>query len=141
MAKFAAGTQTSVAYSRAEIEKLIGRFGAVGFLIALDVEKAIIQFSARNRLVRLTLTLPTAAEFPRKDSQQAEERRRWRSLTQLLKAKLVAVDDGLVEFEEEFLPHVVLADGSTVYERTRGDLAIEYQGGQRKLYLLPGGSQ
>ena len=139
MAKFAEGTRVMVKSSRDEIEKLVTRFGASRFMVAIDGDSntAAIQFFAKARMIRLTLSLHDKG----KKVSEVEERRRWRSLALLLKAKLVAVEDGLVEFEEEFLPHVVLHDGQTVYQRTRSDLALEYSGkGEPKLYLLGGPS-
>lgn len=135
MAKFAEGTRVAVKSSRDEIEKLVTRFGASRFMVAIDTDSgtAAIQFFAKERMIRLVLSLTEKG----KKVSEAEERRRWRSLALLLKAKLVAVEDGLVEFEEEFLPHVVLHNGETVYQRTRSDLALEYSGtGGPKLYLL-----
>ncbi len=56
-------------------------------------------------------------------------RQRWRALALLVKAKLEAVESGIVSFEEEFLAHVVLPDGSTVYQAAKGGIAIAYQTG------------
>lgn len=138
MTRFAEGTRVEVASSRAEIEKLVTRFGATRFMIATDSvgHTAAVQFFAKERMIRLTLSLgqkgPSGTPVPVTD---AEARRRWRSLALLLKAKLVAVDDGLVEFEQEFLPNIVMADGVTVYERTRDGLRLEYQSGKPTLFL------
>jgi hypothetical protein len=41
---------------------------------------------------------------------------RWRALSVVIKAKLVAVEEGIVTFEEEFGMHMVLPNGSTVAE-------------------------
>lgn len=135
MAKFAERTTVPVNTTRAEIEKTLIRFGASKFMVMVDGDafKATVQFFARERWIRLTLQLPD----PKVERNcAAEERRRWRSLAALVKAKLVAVDDGLVEFEEEFLPHVLMSDGMTVYERTHQALALEYQSGKPQTLLL-----
>lgn len=134
---YAERTRTQVSTSRTEIEKLVTRFGAARFMIATDSEfhSATVQFFAKERMIRLTLPL---REKNGKRVSEAEERRRWRSLSLLLKAKLVAIEDGLVEFEQEFLPNIVMADGATVYERTRSDLALEYKQGTPQLYLTKG---
>ena len=134
MAKFAETTKTPISYSKAEIEKLVARFGATRFMVATDDDSgtAAVQFFIKDRMIRLSLTLTGAKKG---NLNEQENRRRWRSLVMLLKAKLVAVDDGLVEIEKEFLADIVLSNGETVYQRTRGDLALEYKGGSPKLFL------
>lgn len=133
MGKFAEGTTVPVSKSRTELEKLALRFGASKFMVAIDGDSltAAVQFFMRDRMVRLSIKLPN----PKDKTALAEERRRWRSLLALVKAKLVAVDDGIVEFEEEFLASVVTADGSTVYERARESLALEYKTGKPQVLL------
>lgn len=140
MAKFAEGTRVSVNSSRQEIETTLKRFGATKFVTSVDDDtgRATVQFFARGRWVRLILELRVANRKGQKERvSEPEERRLWRSLVALVKAKMIAVDDGLVEFEEEFLPHVVMADGATVYERSKPSIAAEYQTG--KVQLLLGG--
>lgn len=58
---------------------------------------------------------PRAAEAARRAG-EAEKRRRWRALLLVVKARLVAVDDGVETLELAFLSWVVLPDGSTVAE-------------------------
>ena len=43
-------------------------------------------------------------------------RQRWRALALVIKAKLEAVEAGIVTFEEEFAMHMVLPNGQTVGE-------------------------
>lgn len=131
MTKYAATTKVSVEKTKQEIERILTRFGATKFMTSVDREKneAQIMFNAQSRWVRLTIGLP---EYGTTGAEQ-EERRRWRSLGALLKAKLVAVDDGISEFEQEFYGDVVLSNGETVYERTRQATQIEYESGKPKL--------
>ena len=51
-----------------------------------------------------------------------ELRRVYRVIFHHLKTKLEAVAEGLVAFEEEFLPHIVLPNGATVYEELKATL-------------------
>jgi len=51
-----------------------------------------------------------------KRAYEQEVRRRWRSLVLAVKAKLVAVQDEIATFEQEFLAYAVAADGKTVGE-------------------------
>jgi len=43
-------------------------------------------------------------------------RQRWRALALAIKAKLEAVESGITGFEEEFLSHIIMADGKTIGE-------------------------
>jgi len=54
-----------------------------------------------------------------------------------VKAKLEAVETGIVSLEEEFLAHVVLPDGSTVGQWAEPQLAELYGRGDMPA-LLPG---
>lgn len=45
-------------------------------------------------------------------------RQRWRALALVVKAKLEAVNAGIVTFEQEFYAHTLLPNGRTVYEHT-----------------------
>ncbi|MFI4881401.1 MAG: hypothetical protein ACIAQU_02325 [Phycisphaerales bacterium JB064] len=47
-------------------------------------------------------------------------RSKWRALYLVMKAKLVAVDEGISTIEREFLPDVVTEDGTTVERRIAG---------------------
>lgn len=86
---------------------------------------------------RLTETGRARTEGSARDAYEAEYRRRWRSLGLLIKAKLAAVADGIVEFETEFLPHIVLPTGETVAALARPAIALAYETGETPR-LLPG---
>lgn len=132
-ARYADRTKVTVEKSRAEIEKELVRFGASAFTSGFDDNRAFIMFRAQGRFVRLSLTLPTDMPPTRADAKaaaiNAEKRRLWRSLLLLVKAKLAAVADGIVEFEQEFMPHIVMANSETVWERAKENIAHEYLSG------------
>lgn len=152
--KFAEGTSVPVEKTRIEVEEVVRRFGADSFVSGYEGRTAFIAFRAMERMVRLTLEMPDPNDpafhrtptgrardaGPARETYEAECRRRWRALALLVKAKVAAVADGIVTFEEEFLPHIVLADGSTVYQATRGPLAVAYETGEMPR-LLPGPSK
>lgn len=129
MSRYAAQTAVSADRSRDEIERLLLRYHASGFMYAWHGNTARLAFELRGRRVQFTLSMPDRREFthtpaghPRTDKSQAEAyaqelRRRWRSLALLIKAKLVAIDDGIKSFDEEFLPNIVLPGGETIGER------------------------
>src|SRR4051812_22118816 len=91
----------------------------------------MIGFVINNREVRFVLPMPdpSAREFThtpakgllRTAAQQEAEyeqavRQRWRALNLVIKAKLEAVEAGIVDFDTEFLGQIVLPTGATVAE-------------------------
>lgn len=131
---YAQNTKVSPERSRNEIERLLLKYGAGQFGYMTDAEKnlAHIIFTFDGLRVRVTVPLPNPDEFrltkrgrPKKDNiayadWQKECNRRWRSLTLLVKAKLVAVRDGVATFEEEFLPYLLWGSGQTTAEQLHG---------------------
>lgn len=66
-------------------------------------------------------------------------RQRWRALALMVKAKLEAVEAEIATFEEEFLAHIVLPDGSTVGQTMIPQVAVAYETGQMpKMLPAPG---
>lgn len=132
--KFAANTDVSVERSKAEIEGVVMRYGANGFISGWLGNEAMITFEMRDRRIRFILPLPerNAEEYThRRVNQHAttttprspEEaykaweqacRQKWRALALAVKAKLEAVESGISSFEEEFLAHIVLPTGLTI---------------------------
>ena len=149
--KFAEGTAVPVERTRIEIEETLRRFGADAFSSGFEGRTAFVIFRARDRFIRITLPLPdptdkafrltetgrARTEGSARDAYEAEYRRRWRSLGLLIKAKLAAVADEIVEFETEFLPHIVLPTGETVAALARPAIARAYETGETPR-LLPG---
>lgn len=125
---YAAQTEVSVEKSRAEIESILGRYGANRFGYMTEPERAIIGFVANGMAVKFVLPLPTRDEKRfwqtphgrrRRTEQEAYAaweqgcRSSWRALCLCIKAKLEAVQCGITTFEQEFLAHFVLPNGST----------------------------
>lgn len=126
-AKFAVDTKVPINQTRAEIEALLTKFGASSLAFALQQDKAIIMFECNDRRVRFDLPLPKGAS----DAQTGRlHREKWRALFLAIKAKLVSVDTDIETFEEAFLAHVVLADGSTVGQHARPAIEHQYKTGQ-----------
>lgn len=139
--QFAQGTDVSVEKSRAEIERLLSRYGANKFAYMADDTRAVIAFQAQGRNIRFALTLPSKKMFERtavrkavrsQDDQyrawEAECRRLWRALALVIKAKLEAVNAGITVFEDEFMAHIVMPDGMTVGDHVRPSIAAAYEG-------------
>lgn len=109
MGRFAAKTSVPVAQSQAEIERVLTRYGADGFMSGWDRQRsmATLAFRFKSRHIRFDLAMPKPP-----DAQQ--ERQRWRALLLVVKAKLEAVESKIATFDQEFMAHVVLPDGRTI---------------------------
>ena len=130
MAKYAASTDVSSDRHRAEIEKTKTRYGAQQFMYGWDEPSAIVGFIINGRQVKFALPLPDrdSTEFTRtptgraraatqvREAYEQAVRQRWRALALVIKAKLEAVESGIVTFDAEFLAHIVLPNGRTVVD-------------------------
>ena len=150
---FAEGTSVPIERSKAEIEGMLIRYGADQFVSGWGEQEARIQFRANGRNVRFVLPIPDKTEKrfthqakrawrPRTQGEavkawEQELRRLWRALALVVKAKLEAVQSGIVGFEDEFMAHIVLPDGKTVAEHARPMIAAAYETG-KVTALLPG---
>lgn len=130
--RYAADTSVSVERSKGEIDTILARYGASQFMSGWDSSgRAMVGFVLSNRMVRITLQLPslTAPEFSKSPSgrrtrrpEQARAaheqacRASWRALALVIRAKLEAVQQGITTFENEFLAHIVLPNGQTAGE-------------------------
>lgn len=132
---YAQRTKVPVDHTRLEIEQMVKRYGAKGFssswlATGKDGGKARVEFLCRDRHIRLTVGVP-------ENEQQA--RGKWRVLFLMVKAKLVAVDAGVVTFEEAFFADIVMPEsGKTVWETAREPVRLAYE--KRKDQPLLGGS-
>lgn len=143
---FAADTEVPAERTQGEIYKLLRVHGAAPVAVVLNVGAVTVMFQLNSRTIRLAVPLPTNG--PPRDgrgritaSKQAilharEIRRRWRSLLLVLRAKLEAVQSGIVTFESEWLAYIVTTDGKTVGEKMAPQLdAIAHEGDMPVLYL------
>jgi hypothetical protein len=130
---YAAGTAVPVERSRAAIEAELTKRGATAFGYNWTGTEAVVAFTLNGLLVRMRLALPDRADYQdytagnrrRVAGQKVhddEVRRRWRALFLVVKAKLVAVDEGITSLEREFLADVVLPAGVTVLEAVRPEI-------------------
>jgi hypothetical protein len=127
---YAHGTKVPADRTRSEIELLLEKNGAVGSMFGTVHGQALVAFEMRDRRLKFTVPMPTVS---RRDSEQkvkAEIRRRWRALLLVLKAKLEAVRSGVVEFDVEFLPFIVVRGNETIGEQIVPQLAETLAGGK-----------
>jgi len=147
MSRYAADTQVSPERSRAEIERTLAKYGATDFGYMLSASAVMIAFRASDRAVRFALELPPVEAFARggrgtrsaaamKAAQEQAIRQRWRCLALAIKAKLEVVESGISTFEQEFLAHIVLADGKTVAQKILPAIADDYRSGKPVPLLL-----
>jgi hypothetical protein len=129
MAKYAQATTVSSQRSREELERILARYGATAFAYAWEGTLAVVAFKLHGRQYRLTLPLPdrydpairytATRKTLRSPTAQAEAfeqqvRQRWRALVLVVKAKLEAVEAGILTVESAFVAETVLPNGQTV---------------------------
>lgn len=128
MGTYAQTTTVSADRTRAEIERTLVRYGATQFAYGWQGMQAVIGFTMAGRQIRFMLPLPdpedpafrrtptgrsrTAIEAAKHHKQAVQQK--WRALALIVKAKLEAVESGIVTFEEEFAMHMVLPDNRRV---------------------------
>jgi hypothetical protein len=131
MPTYAAKTEVTSSRSREEIEHTLERYGATSFAYGNEPGRAMIGFVKDDRTVRFVLPLPDRndqrfthhsrglrTETAARAEYEQAVRQKWRALALMVKAKLEAVESGIVTFEQEFLAHTVLPSGRTVFEET-----------------------
>jgi hypothetical protein len=141
---YAENTNVPVEKSKAEIERLLQRYGANQFVSGWDEKRAFVAFRMFGRQIKFVITLPERSDrqFTHTDGRglrrteakvyEAWEqacRQRWRALALVIKAKLEAVETGITVFEDEFMAHIVLPDGQTVGEFMRPQIVLAYEKG------------
>jgi hypothetical protein len=151
---FAENTTVSAERSRAEIEETLRKYGADSFGYMTDAEKSAVVFQYKGRTIHITIPKPDGSKLKRRpgqahnyptDNQRAEyvekeNRRRWRALLLVIKAKLEAVATGIALFEDEFLAYVVMPNGQTVGEWANPQIEEMKSTGQMpKLLMAPAG--
>lgn len=125
---YAAHTKTPVDKTRVEIERLVQRYGAKGFIAGWQDKTARIEFLCQDRHIRLTVLVP--------DSPQAQ-RQKWRALLLVIKARLESVDAKIATFEQAFAADIVMPSGKTVWEEIREPIKLAYSGKPTPLLLGP----
>jgi hypothetical protein len=147
--KYASETSVSVEKSKAEIERLLQRYGAKEFAHGWKAGRAVIQFGMMDRCVRFILPLPDKIEFAKTpsgrrtrsdaDTLKAWEqgcRQRWRALTLTIKAKLESVESGIEEFDTAFMGQVVMPNGKTISEEITPMIEQAYKTGKMPSLML-----
>lgn len=120
-------TEVPVSRSQDELRRHLSRFGAEQFSFGEGRDWAGVEFVHANKLVRLRCPVRPgdvgavrshlSNEEKRIRADEAERARVWRVLVHSVKARLVAVEEGLETFEQAFLSHLVdPSSNRTVWE-------------------------
>jgi hypothetical protein len=147
--KYAEDTAVPIARTREHLEALLRRRGCEGFAYGWTGAQDRVEFVWNRRRIRFTLPRPkrddlalTATGLARSDRAidiaiANEDRRRWRGLLLVVRAKLEAVEAGITTFESEFLAHIVMPNDQTI-----GDILVPQLGdGTIAKRLLPAREQ
>lgn len=144
MPTYASSTEVSSDRSQQEIQRTLRRYGASQFAMGWNSSSAMIGFVIKERNVRFLLPMPDPSDrqfthtpskgLKRTAAQQESEyeqavRQRWRALNLVIKAKLEAVEAGIVDFDTEFLGQIVLPNGATVAETVLPRMQAQLAGG------------
>ena len=140
--RYAADTSVPMDRSISEIRTTVRRYGASEFAHMESDTQAAIHFTMRGRriLFRLAMPDPKSAEFALTETGKVRStsvaeaaweqacRSRWRALALVIKAKLEAVEVGIVVFEDEFLANTVPPGASVTFgEAVREDMRLAHE--------------
>lgn len=155
---YAAGTTVSSAKTMGEIQGMLAARGVVKVATMTDPEKFTLAFEFEGVPYRMTLPTPDPASpefsqyyrgsvlYERSDSQkkklyEKEVNCRWRAFGMVIKAKLVAVEEGISTIAREFIGDAVLASGQTFREAYADDLPKAIADGKLAGALALGGGR
>lgn len=124
MSKYAEGTKVPADQSRAEVERILKRYGATHFGYASAPAEVVLAFESNGRRVRFKVPMPDALKEARR------HRQRWRAVVLAIKSKLETVESGIEQFDEAFMAQIVLPDGRTMGEVALPQIAHTYQHGK-----------
>ena len=144
---FAAKTTVEARDSRAEIERLLEKHGADAFAYGNADGTATVQFRMQGRIIRFRLAVLSREDkffteywqgrtlFRRSETEIDKRhgqlvRSRWRALLLVVKAKLEAIDLGILTFEDEFLANTVLSNNQTVSDWVQPQVDSNYRLGK-----------
>jgi hypothetical protein len=121
MAEYAKRTKVPADRTRLEIEALMKKRGADQFFSGADGNRAVLAFRLNGRHIRFSLPLGKLTD--------QIVRSRWRAMLLVIKAKLEAIDIGILTVEDAFLADTVLPDRQTVAEYMAHQIESVYSTG------------
>lgn len=150
--RYAEGTKVDIATSKADIERLVTKHGASGFMTAWEdndkgIGHSLVMFRLRGRMLKYVVEKPdpskirsTRGRKPKTPKAEAEHRRRWRALFLIIRAKLemVMMSDDPGAFDREFMANILLPNNQTVGDAIVPKIIEAYETGNLPK-LLPSG--
>lgn len=140
---------TSVNWSKSQtdIVKMLTQRGIYQTRFTNLEKKFVIEFLAPQegqKPIGVRIVVPSNYVGDNEDKKQKELNRMHRVLFYHLKAKFVAIDSGLTEFMEEFMPHLIIMDkngnSSTMGQLLLPQYKDSLESGKQKDFMLGDGS-
>lgn len=129
---YAEGTVVPAEKSAMEIQSMLKTLGADRIGIVSSASTTMVVFDVKSVMYRIS----TPPVRPRPNVPGAQlEREAWRALVLLVKAKKVAIEQGITTVEKEFLADTVLPDGSSLSAHVKEIIAHSYREGGQPLLL------
>jgi len=128
-------TSVSIDKSQAQIRKLLNKFNVKAIRFTSYPSYALLEFMREvsdKQYVPYRITVePKVRDWARNSARELDraERQVWRVAYWWLKSKLEAIEFGLVEFEQDFLPYMLLQD-SVGHEETVAKVFFERLAGR-----------
>lgn len=142
-----ATTSVNWAKSQTTIVKMLTARGIFQTRFTNLEDKFVIEFLAPqedSKPVGVRVIVPFFYKGENEEKKQKELNRMHRVLFYHLKAKFVAIDSGLTEFMEEFMPHLIVMDkkgnSSTLGQMLLPQYKDGLESGEQKPFLLGSGN-
>jgi len=124
---YAKTTKITVSESQDAIINLLRKYKASGFLLDWENNRIGFQIGRKNVLLRIKLPNENDHEFTHSRTTKRTDNKKkkafnqkikslWRALFLIIKAKFVAIESGITDFDTEFLAHYILKNGQTMIE-------------------------
>lgn len=126
---YAENTKVPVSQSQAEVKEMLRKLGADRMMVFESADENFVVFEIPNQdgssiAFKLTQKVPDG-----KGSVEQRERAAWRAVGLLIKAKKVAIEQGITTIEKEFMADTVMPDGSTLIDHYQGIVDHNYTDG------------
>lgn len=126
---YAQGTSVAAAKTQGEISGLLAKIGCDRIINAQEPGQCVIYFEIEQRGFKFSLPLPRPderrfthhskgirTESSAREQYESEVNRRWRCFGALIKATLVAVEEGILPLNQALAPYAMLPSRRTVAE-------------------------
>lgn len=128
---YAQKTHVPTERSQAEIRKILGRYGATGFVYGESDTVSMVMFEMAGRRIKILLPMPQkpspGATIASITTYNQLCRSRWRCLVLVIKAKLESVESKITTLEQEFMAHIVLPNNQTIGEVMLPQIEASYR--------------